>query len=82
MAPVVPCSRSRWRAGAVKSADRSLALLESLAGRPEGLTFAEIARALSLPRGSAHGLLQTLRFRGYLEAEEVPGQKRTAWACA
>jgi DNA-binding IclR family transcriptional regulator/ABC-type sugar transport system substrate-binding protein len=51
----------------VKSADRSLALLELLAGRPEGVSFAEIARTLALPRSSAHGLLQTLLGRGYVE---------------
>jgi IclR family acetate operon transcriptional repressor len=60
----------------VKSADRSLALLELLAGRPEGLTFSEIAGALALPRSSAHGLLQTLRSRGYVEAEEGQGRER------
>ena len=52
----------------MKSADRSLALLEYLAVRPDGATFAEIAAALALPRSSAHGLLQTLIGRGYLEA--------------
>jgi DNA-binding IclR family transcriptional regulator len=53
--------------GPVKSADRSLALLELLAARPDGLTFAEIAAALTLPRSSAHGLLTTLAARGYVE---------------
>ena len=58
----------------MKSADRSLALLELLAGRPEGLTFAELAGALAIPRSSAHGLLQTLLARGYVEAEEGQGR--------
>ena len=54
--------------GRVKSADRSLALLELLAARPEGASFAAIARDLALPRSSAHGLLQTLLGRGYVES--------------
>ncbi len=51
----------------VKSADRSLDLLELLAAHPEGITFAEIARELGLPKSSAHGLLQTLIARRYAE---------------
>jgi IclR family KDG regulon transcriptional repressor len=70
-------------AGRVKSADRSLALLELLAARPEGASFAAIARDLALPRSSAHGLLQTLLGRGYVEpvaAPEAPGGATEAGA--
>jgi IclR family transcriptional regulator, KDG regulon repressor len=58
----------------VKSADRSLALLEFLAGYPEGATFAEIVGSLDLPRSSAHGLLQTLISRRYVEPDERQGR--------
>ncbi len=51
----------------VKSADRSLDLLELLAAHPEGVTFAEVVRELGLPKSSAHGLLQTLIARRYAE---------------
>ena len=61
--------------GAVKSADRSLALLELLAARPDGMAFGEIAAALALPRSSAHGLLQTLLARGYVEQTDPAAER-------
>jgi DNA-binding IclR family transcriptional regulator/ABC-type xylose transport system substrate-binding protein len=62
------------RAERVKSADRSLDVLELLASRPEGATFAEIAGVLALPKSSAHGLLQTLLARGYTAL--APGERQ------
>jgi len=71
-----PASPSTGRAGtAVKSADRSLALLEFLAARPDGATFAELALALALPRSSAHGLLHTLIARGYVELADPTAER-------
>ncbi|HET7771657.1 MAG TPA: substrate-binding domain-containing protein [Chloroflexota bacterium] len=61
--------------GAVKSADRSLAVLELLAARPEGMTFGEITAALALPRSSAHGLLATLTARGYVELADPAAER-------
>jgi DNA-binding IclR family transcriptional regulator/ABC-type xylose transport system substrate-binding protein len=52
--------------GVVKSADRCLALLEWLAERPRGATYAEVVAGLGLPRSSTHALLQTLLARGYI----------------
>jgi DNA-binding IclR family transcriptional regulator len=52
--------------GAVKSADRALAILD-LVGQRGSLKFAELISALGLPRSSAHGLVQTLLARGWLE---------------
>jgi DNA-binding IclR family transcriptional regulator len=50
----------------VKSADRTLDILELLADQPHGLTISEISGRLSFARSSTHGLVHTLRARGYL----------------
>jgi IclR family acetate operon transcriptional repressor len=52
--------------GAVKSADRALAILDVI-GQRGSLRFAELISLLGLPRSSAHGLVQTLLSRGWLE---------------
>jgi DNA-binding IclR family transcriptional regulator len=50
-----------------KSADRALQVLEYLAKTPEGTTFSEIARGLSLPKSSAHELLSVMTERSFVE---------------
>lgn len=50
----------------VKSADRTLDIFELLAAEPNGLTSSEIGQRLGLAQSSAHGLVRTLRARGYL----------------
>jgi IclR family transcriptional regulator, KDG regulon repressor len=52
----------------VKSALRTLDVLELLAARPEGLTLSRICRELGCPKSSAHALLATLGNRGYVRA--------------
>lgn len=75
MAPRDAASRHGSLHEPVKSADRSLALLELLAARAEGVTFGEITAALALPRSSAHGLLQTLIARGYVEQTDPTAER-------
>jgi DNA-binding IclR family transcriptional regulator len=50
----------------VKSADRALAVLDFVGDRGS-VRFAELVSDLGLPRSSAHGLVQTLVARGWLE---------------
>jgi IclR family KDG regulon transcriptional repressor len=50
----------------VRSADRTIDLLELLAERQAGLSFAQIGEQLGLPKSSLSGLLRTLMARGYL----------------
>jgi DNA-binding IclR family transcriptional regulator len=59
-------------AGAVKSAERTLAILELLTTREQPLTFTEIANTLHYPRSSLHGLLRTLVDRGWAEFDPAP----------
>lgn len=54
----------------VKSADRTIDILELLASRSGKLTLAEIQRELGVPKSSLHGLLQTLVARGWLETDQ------------
>lgn len=52
----------------VKSADRTLELLEALAeGGPRGLV--ELSRELDIPKSSLHGLLRTMAKRGWVETD-------------
>ena len=53
----------------VKSADRALSLIEFVANRGN-VSFNEILGGLSLPRSSAHGLLQTLVASGWLDHDQ------------
>ena len=52
--------------GAVKSAKRSLDILELIMEREAGLTFTDIGASLGLPRSSLYGLLTTLVSSGWL----------------
>ncbi len=54
--------------GAVKSADRALAILAAVADHGS-LRFNELVTLLGLPRSSAHALLQTLVDRGWLDLD-------------
>ena len=50
-----------------KSADRALQVLEYLATVPEGTTFSDIAKSLSLPKSSTHELLSVMTERSFVE---------------
>ncbi len=51
----------------VKSADRTLAVLEWLATQSGGRSLSEISRALGIPVSSLHAILRTMEGRGWLE---------------
>lgn len=55
---------------AVKSAYRTVQILELLASRPQRMTLSELQRELDVPKSSLHNLLQTLVARGWLETSE------------
>lgn len=61
---------------AVKSAKRSLEILELLTSRESGLTFRQIGDQLGLPRSSLHGLLTTLVQAGWVEFN---ADRKTYW---
>lgn len=53
----------------VKSADRTLAILDLLTEHHDGLTLAEIQRTLEFPKSSTYVLLMTMVNRGFLEQD-------------
>lgn len=52
----------------VKSADRTLEILERLAAHP-GRSLVELARELDIPKSSLHGILRTMARRGWVETD-------------
>jgi len=53
-------------ASTVKSADRTVQILEAFAAAGEPLGIAELARRLAIPVSACYGLIRTLEVRGYL----------------
>jgi DNA-binding IclR family transcriptional regulator len=58
----------------VKSADRTLEVLEALARSPGRRGLGELARELGIPKSSLHGILRTMARRGWVETD--PGGSR------
>jgi len=59
--------RQAQQSGAVKSAERTLAILEFFREKKSSATVGEIATALGLPQSSTTMLLKSLQHLGYLE---------------
>lgn len=64
----VPQQAARKRM--VRSADRTIEILELLAASPHRLTLSQLQRSLGVPKSSLHGLLRTLVSRGWLETDQ------------
>jgi DNA-binding IclR family transcriptional regulator len=52
----------------VKSADRTLEILEALADSPHRRGLSELAQELRIPKSSLHAILRTMAARGWVEA--------------
>lgn len=59
--------------GAIKSADRVLTILETLANAGRPMTHAELRRRIGMPKSSLTGLLRNLAARKYIERDEPNG---------
>ena len=57
-------------AGRSTSIDKALAVCEELSAHINGLSLAELARALDLPAPTAHRLLSVLKRRGYVRQDD------------
>ena len=66
----------------VKSADRTMELLEFVAKSPHAPTFADMAKGLDIPNSSLFHLLHSLSNRGYLEQVKARGGYRLGPAVA
>jgi len=55
----------------VKSAGRALEVLEALAASGGRRSLVDLARALDIPKSSLHGILRTMMWRGWVEADDT-----------
>jgi DNA-binding IclR family transcriptional regulator len=60
--------------GLVQSVERAAAVLRLLASAPGPLALADVANALGLAKGTAHGLLRTLEHVGFVEQDRHTGR--------
>lgn len=65
-AKAAEASAAKTAPSAVKSADRTIVLLEVLANSPHPMTLTELQEAMDVPKSSLYMLLQTLVGRGWL----------------
>jgi len=64
--------------GIVQSVERAAAILRLLAEGNEPLTLSQIATALGLAKGTAHGIVRTLAEVGFVEQDHPNGPYRVA----
>ncbi|WP_380167221.1 IclR family transcriptional regulator [Jannaschia sp. R86511] len=62
--------------GSIQSIERGAAVLRLLAAGPRHLTLNEVAGALGLAKGTAHGILRTLVDVGFVEQDERTARYR------
>lgn len=78
--------RADAAAGLVPAVERASRLLDSLSAAPRAQPLAELAKSLSLPKSSVHGLLHTLTALGLamrnVRGEYSLGPKALQWAQA
>lgn len=55
----------------VKSAGRTLEVLEALAAAPRRRSLVDLSRALGIPKSSLHGILRTMAQRGWVETDDT-----------
>jgi DNA-binding IclR family transcriptional regulator len=78
---IVERSRPGYRAavpGSIQSIERAAAVLRALASGHGPLKLAEVATSLQLPKGTAHGILQTLAAVGFVDQDRHDGRYRLA----
>jgi DNA-binding IclR family transcriptional regulator len=61
-------------ARSIQSLERATAVLRLLAGGERRMGLSEIASALHLAKGTAHGLIRTLQQEGFVEQDEATGR--------
>ena len=59
--------------GSIQSIERAAAVLQLLARGHGPLGVGEIAASLSLPKGTTHGILSTLRAVGFIDQDAATG---------
>ncbi len=64
----------------VRSLDRALAILDTLAATPQGVGLVDLSRHVGIAKSTAHRLLSTLEYRGFVvrcpeDGRYIPGPK-------
>lgn len=67
----MPAAAAQSDVSTVKSAERTVRILEALAASAERLTVSELQERLGYPRSSLHALVRTLRELKWVEADET-----------
>ena len=67
--PMVPAVHDGAEPAGVKSAHRTIGLIETFAAQDAWLSLADLHGRTGIPRSSLHGLLRTLMDAGWLEAD-------------
>ena len=65
---------SSSKSGKIQSVDRALIILDILSDSEEGMTLAEIAQEIELPKSTVHGLISTLRDHKYVDQSVKDGR--------
>jgi DNA-binding IclR family transcriptional regulator len=71
MPPTLDGSTTANDVSPVKSAERTVKILETLAASPTRLTLSELQERMGYPRSSLHALVRTLRELKWVEADET-----------
>jgi DNA-binding IclR family transcriptional regulator len=62
------------KSGKIQSVDRALNILEIISDAEDGLTLAQIAHKMDLPKSTVHGLISTLRDHRYVRQADEDGR--------
>src|SRR5439155_20996441 len=72
---VEPCKTGGCpMARTIQSLERAAAVLRLLAGGERRLGLSDVAAALGLAKGTAHGILRTLQQEGFVERDQASGR--------
>lgn len=67
-------NKASSKSGKIQSVDRALSILEIIADADDGLTLAQIAQRMELPKSTVHGLVSTLRDHKFVRQAEADGR--------
>lgn len=65
---------AKTKSGRIQSVDRALNILELISEAEDGLSLAQIAQKIGLPKSTVHGLVSTLRDHKYLRQDDEDGR--------
>ena len=67
-------NKSSSKSGKIQSVDRALTILDIISNAEDGMTLAQIAQKVELPKSTVHGLISTLRDHRYVKQAEDDGR--------